>query len=123
MLEQGQKAGFLDQQYLGRLDGPGIGRITREGGQGGFGKGFAGPKNMDDLFFARGADAMNVYCSLLHNLKTMRGIPFAKQIITPVQGFDHGDFGDAVEVRRRKAGKKLASTQGIDNGRLFEFRE
>ena len=120
-LEQRKNPIFLHQQHLRRLQRARIGGIAGRRCQRHFGERVTGAENMDDLLLARGADAMDVHRAALHHVKSARRIAFVKKIIVLFQRLDDRDRRDVFQIRRRQTGEKLATSQRVDDGDLFQF--
>ena len=119
-LSKRKESRLLHQQYLRRFQRARVRRIAGRRRQGRLGKRLAGAKDVDDLFLARGVDAMNVDRALLRDVKALRGSAFAKEVIAFVERLNEGDVRDGIQIARPQAGEKLAAAERVDDRGLLK---
>ena len=92
-------------------------------GEGRFGKGFAGPEDVDDLLLADGVDAVDVDGASLDDVEALRGGALAEEVIARVERLDEGDVGDGTQIAGGEAGEELAAAERVGDRDLLEFGE
>src|SRR6266540_4595273 len=78
---------------------------------------------MNDLFFAGRADAVDVDRAALDDVKAVRRVAFAKEILSLFQRLEHRDSGDVFQVGQRQSREQLATAKRVDESDFFEFGE
>jgi len=116
--DQVAETGTVDHDYLGGLERDRVGRVGLDRRERDLGETLRRPEDADDLFASVRSEAENAHGAVLHDVETLRLLPFPEEHFALLQRQQRAPVRDVGEIVRRHGGKQPALPQGCTHGDL-----